>query len=548
MGYGSVRVRTALLSVYDKTDLVRFARALVKHDIRIVSTGSTAKTLKEEGVPVTEVQDVTKFPEMMDGRLKTLHPAIHGGILARRDKSSHLASAKEHGIGLIDLVVVSLYPFEKTLASTQDDEKIIEMIDIGGPTMLRAAAKNHAAVAAVCDPADYDFVLRELEMGEGSLTTDVRRMLAGKVFDQTARYDRLIARYFESTAPTGLRSGLPSLTASAATGSAKIAGAAGAVSASEPAPAELVLKYEKVSDLRYGENPHQKAALYRASTGGARGLADAKVHGGKELSYNNYLDLEAAWALVSAYQEACATVVKHNNPCGFALNADIAKAFKQAFACDPLSAFGGIVAVNRPVDAKTAKTIIAAGFLECVIAPAYTPDAIGVFKEKKNLRIVETTRPASSPERDFKRITGGLLSQDLNQRDAVKSELKIVTRKKPTAKQIDELLAAFRLTRFVKSNAIVLMKGGVAYGIGMGQPSRVDSAASAFKKAGKRSRGAVLASDGFFPKPDSIQLAARHGIKAIIQPGGSIQDPEVIKACDKAGIAMVLTGVRNFSH
>lgn len=523
MGYGSVRVRTALLSVYDKTNLVSFARGLAAHGIKIVSTGSTAKTLRDSGVAVTEVQDVTKFPEMMDGRLKTLHPGIHGGILARRDKPEHLAAAKQHGIGLIDLVVVSLYPFEKTLASTNEAEKIIEMIDIGGPTMLRAAAKNHDAVAAVCDPADYDEILRELEMGEGSLTLDLRKRLAGKVFGETSKYDALIARYFASTAP----------------------GAPAAASAQN----ELVLKYAKVGDLRYGENPHQKAALYRAADGTvAPGLTDAKVHGGKELSYNNYLDLEAAWALVSAYDAPAATVVKHNNPCGFAILPDIAKAFKQAFACDPLSAFGGIVAVNRPVDGKTAKTIISAGFLECVVAPSYSAEALGVFKEKKNLRVVEIGRKSASPERDFKRITGGLLVQDAAQKDPARADLKVVTRKKPTAKQVEALLAAFRLTRFVKSNAIVLMKGSVAVGIGMGQPSRVDSALTAFRKAGKRSRGAVLASDGFFPKPDSIQLAARHGIKAIIQPGGSIQDPEIIKACDKAGIAMVLTGIRNFSH
>jgi len=513
MGHGLVKVRAALISVYDKTGLVPFAKGLAKHGIRIISTGSTAQVLRDGGVKVTEVQEVTHFPEMMDGRLKTLHPGIHGGILARRDRPAHLASAKEHGIGLIDLVVVSLYPFEKTLASTQDAEKIIEMIDIGGPTMLRAAAKNHDSVAAVCDPADYAQLLRDLEMGEGSLTLDLRRKLAGKVFAETAKYDGLIARYF-----------------------------AGGVSADE-----IHLKYEKVGDLRYGENPHQKAALYRSASG-PKGLADAKVHGGKELSYNNYLDLEATWALVSAYDAPSATVVKHNNPCGFAMNEDLGKAFKQAFACDPLSAFGGIVGLNRKVDAKTAKTVIAAGFLECVIAPAYDAAAIEVFKTKKNLRVVEIGRQAPGDERDFKRITGGLLVQDLARRDAARAELKLVTRKKPTAKQIEELLAAFRLTRFVKSNAIVLMKGGVAYGIGMGQPSRVDSALTAFRKAGKRIRGGVLASDGFFPKPDSIQLAAKHGIKAIIQPGGSIQDAEVIKACDKAGIAMVMTGIRNFSH
>jgi phosphoribosylaminoimidazolecarboxamide formyltransferase/IMP cyclohydrolase len=521
MGYGLRKVRTALISVYDKTGLVGFARELVKHEIRVVSTGSTAKTLRENKIPVTEVQEVTRFPEMMDGRVKTLHPLIHGGILARRDKTEHLDAAKKHGIGLIDLVVVSLYPFEKTLASTQDPEKIIEMIDIGGPAMLRSAAKNHDAVASVCDPADYAELLRELEISEGSLTLDFRKKLAGKVFAATAAYDGLIARYFA--------------------GIHHEAAAAGAAS-------DLTLRYSKVGDLRYGENPHQKAALYRSNESRVKGLADAKVHGGKELSYNNYLDLEATWALVSAYDAPSATVVKHNNPCGFAIHKDLSKAFKLAFACDPISAFGGIVGLNRSVDGKTARTVIAAGFLECVIAPGFTAEALEVFKTKKNLRVVEIGRKPSAAETDFKRITGGLLVQDLNELDAKKENLKLVTRKKPTAKQLDELLASFRLTRFVKSNAIVVMKNGVAYGIGMGQPSRVDSAASAFKKAGKHARGAVLASDGFFPKPDSIQLAARNGIKAIIQPGGSIQEPEIIKACDKAGIAMVLTGIRNFSH
>jgi len=524
MSEKQVQVKTALISVFDKTGLVVFARELKRRRVRILSTGNTARTLREAGIEATEVSEITDFPEMLDGRVKTLHPKIHGGILARRDKKSHLAVLAEHGIPMIDLVVISLYPFEQVRRRSSVREEIIEMIDIGGPTMLRAAAKNMDGVGAVCDTADYGEVLRELDRGKGTLSAAFRRKLAMKVFAVTSAYDTAITDYLAGDSGTGRKSDAP-----------------GAL------PANLSLSYRKAGDLRYGENPHQKAALYRSLGGETGGLSEAEVLGGKELSYNNYLDLEAAWSLVSGFKEGCACVVKHNNPCGFAIHPDRAKAFKLAFAGDPLSAFGGIVGTNRRVDAALAKAILEAGFLECVVAPAFDAQALKLLREKKNLRLVAAPRRAPSAF-DFKKIQGGLLVQTPDQRDVAARQLKTVTLRHPAAKQMSDLLTGFKLLRFIKSNAIVIVKDGQAVGIGMGQPSRVDSVHTAIRKAGKRAKGAILASDGFFPKPDSIRAAAKHGISAIIQPGGSIKDAEVIAGCDKAKIAMVLTGVRHFTH
>ena len=515
-------LKRALISVYDKAGLLPFVKGLVKHGVEIVSTGNTAKALREAGFSVTEVSEITGFPEMLNGRVKTLHPKIHGGILARRDKPDHLATLNEHHIPLIDLVVINLYPFEKALERRASHEDTIEMIDIGGPTLLRAAAKNYESVAVVCDIEDYSEVLKRLDSGKGKLDTPYRKQLASKVFERTYRYDEHIAGFLKSD---GVQQ-----------------------DQADSLPEELQLNYRKLKALRYGENPHQRSAFYRTLGNKAPGWDKAKVLGGKELSYNNYLDLDAAWSLVSAFKKAACCVIKHNNPCGFSLNADLKRAFLEAFAGDPLSAFGGIVGLNRRVDQKTAQAIFDAGFLECVVAPAFQESALKILRKKKNLRLIEMPPKLFKSDWDFKKITGGLLVQDSNLKDATKGGLKVVTRKRPPKNQVEDLLLGFKLLRFIKSNAIVLIKQGQAVGVGMGQPSRVDSVLSAIKKAGKRAQGAVMASDGFFPKADSIQVAAKHGIRAVIQPGGSIQDPTVIEASNKAKISMVFTGIRHFTH
>ncbi len=515
-----MKIQRALLSVFDKTGIVPFARALEAMGVEIVSTGGTADLLKIEGIAVVDVSAVTRFPEMLDGRVKTLHPNLHAGILAVRDDRKHMATLAEHGIRPIDLLVVNLYPFAETLKKTSDPEKIIEMIDVGGPSMLRGAAKNHRFVAAVSDPADYAPVLEEL-YNRGSLGETTRRRLAAKVFAATAEYDALIAGWFAG----GMSAGH---------------------SKNGALPHKLELTFEKAADLRYGENPHQKGALYREP--GASGVGDAQKLNGKELSFNNILDLDAALEMVEAFDRPACSIVKHTSPCGFALGKDASAAFKAAWACDPLSAFGSIVGFNGEVDGRTARAMLAAGFIECVIAKSFTKEALELLRAKKNLRLLAAKigRPNVAP--DFKRVKGGLLVQDRDLTDPSAADLKFPTKKKPKHSQIPDLLFAFKICRYVKSNAIVVAKGGITLGMGMGQPSRVDSCLTAFRKAGKRAKGAVLASDGFFPKPDSIALAKRAGITAIVQPGGSIQDEEVIRACDKAGIAMAFTGVRHFKH
>ena len=515
-------IKTALVSVYDKTGLIPFVKGLIQRNIQIISTGNTARTLREAGIRVTEVSEITRFPEMLDGRVKTLHPRIHGGILARRDKPEHLATLAKQQIPLIDLVVIHLYPFEEALEKDLSDEKMIEMIDIGGPTMLRAAAKNYESVTVICDRADYDSFLRVFDEQGGKPDRDYRKALAAKVFGRTSRYDEQITAYLHRSRPKAKRSRI--------------------------LPHEFAARYRKVHDLRYGENPHQASAVYTSLADDGPGLTEALVLGGKELSFNNYLDLEAAWSIVSAFKESCVCVVKHNNPCGFAVRKNITEAFRLAFEGDPLSAFGGIVGLNRAVNTATARAMVDAGFLECIVAPGFHDGALQVLRKKKNLRLVQMPRKQFRADWDFKKITGGLLVQDANLKDAASKDLKVVTRKRPTAGQLEDLLLGFKLLKFVKSNAIVLVKNKQAVGFGMGQPSRVDSVMSAIQKAGKRSGGAVLASDGFFPKPDSIQKAAKHGIRAVIQPGGSIQDQSIIKACHQAKISMVFTGIRHFTH
>lgn len=523
-----MKIRRALVSVFDKKNVLPFAKQLRELGVEILSTGGTADLFKKEGIEVKDVAEVTRFPEMLNGRVKTLHPAIHGGILALRDNSKHLETLAEHNIKPIDLVAVNLYAFAEAARTKTDEAEIIEMIDIGGPSMLRSAAKNWRFVVVLSDPADYEPVLNELR-STGGVSLETRRKLAGKVFTLTAAYDRMISDYFS--------------------------GRSSKASANGGLPETIELAFQKETGLRYGENPHQPAGLYR--DGAIGGIVSAKKLQGKELSFNNILDLDAAYEMVSAFPPkadpptagdkcACA-IVKHTSPCGFALGKNPAEAFKRAHACDPLSAFGGIIGFNCEVDGSAAKTIIKSGFLECVVAPSFTPEALEAFAAKKNVRLVAPAAP-HKPGLEFRKVSGGLLVQEADILDPKASDLRWVTKTKPKASDIADLLFAFKACRYAKSNAIVIAKGGAVVGLGMGQPSRVDSCLTAFRKAGKKAKGAVLASDGFFPKPDSIALARKHGIRAIIQPGGSIQDEDVIRACDKAKIAMAFTGVRHFRH
>lgn len=513
------KVRRALISVYDKTGVVELARSLERMGVEIISTGGTHQLLSKEGVAVKEVSEVTKFPEMLSGRVKTLHPALHAGLLALRDDSQHVKTLSEHNIKPIDLLVVNLYPFWDAVKNKTDEREIIEMIDIGGPSMLRSAAKNFRFVASVSDPADYPRLVEELEKNDRGLSEATRRALAAKVFRLTAYYDGLIRDYLAN----------------------------GAAKSESRFPENLRLDFEKAGDLRYGENPHQPAAFYREKSVSG-GVLEAKKLNGKELSFNNLLDLDAAWELVCAFDQPASVIIKHLNPCGFAVGKGALEAFKKAYACDPLSAFGGIIGFNGPVDAKTAQAILDTGFMECVIAEAFDKKALELLRTKKNLRLLAAKPLAGEGRLDFKKVGGGLLLQEADAKETSAADLKVVTKKKPSKAELADLLFAFKVCRFVKSNAIVIAKGGATLGLGMGQTSRVGSCDTAFRNGGKRARGAVLASDGFFPKPDSIQLAKKYGIRAVIQPGGSIQDAEVIKAADKADISMVFTGVRHFRH
>ncbi len=517
-----IKVKRALISVSDKNGLVDFARGLQKFGIEIISTGGTAKLLQNNQIPVKEVSDYTGFPEMLDGRVKTLHPTIHGGLLALRDNPEHMKQLQDHRIGLIDMAVINLYPFERVIQKKNVTvEEAIENLDIGGPAMLRSAAKNYKNVAVVCNPAKYKDILKELDTNSGILSDAVLINLAIEAFSLTSRYDSVIYSFLNERLRSGQLSHLPR---------------------------ELNLRFTKLQDLRYGENPHQTAALYREAEH-TKGFAKIKQLHGKELSFNNILDLNAAIDIVKEFENPAAAVVKHNNPSGVAEDKELARAFQSAFDCDSLSAFGGIIGLNKAVDLKTAKLIFKSGFMECVIAPGYQKEAFDVLSQKKNFRIVELQlEDLPSGGFDFKCIPGGLLLQDKDEKKISAADLKIVTKVKPTKTQMDSLLFAWKVSKFVKSNAIVLVKGTKTVGIGCGLPSRVDSAAHAVKKAGKNTKGSLLASDAFIPKTDTIKLAKKSGISAIIQPGGSIADPDVIKEADKAKIAMVMTGVRHFKH
>ena len=517
-----IKIRRALISVSDKAGILDFAKELNKLGVEILSTGGTAKLLRENNIPAKEVSEYTGFPEMLDGRVKTLHPKIHAGLLALRENNEHMATLKKHNIGLIDMVVVNLYPFEKTTQKPGVSiAEVIENIDIGGPSMLRSAAKNHQSVAVICNPARYNEVVEELRQNNGAISEALMRELGVEVFKHTSRYDGAIFSYLSGYFKTAKEA--------------------------EGFPHELSVGFEKIQELRYCENPHQKAAFYREK-GKTSGVINAKQLQGKELSFNNILDLNAAFELVKEFKNPAAVIVKHNNPCGVAEDKSLETAYLEAWKCDKLSAFGGIVALNKKMDIKTAKVVAKSGFLECIIAPGYDKEALELFKEKKNLRLLESYDLEPVNEADFKRVSGGLLLQDKDLDTLNMSNLKVVTKKKPTKNEMESLIFAWKVAKHVKSNAIILCRGTKTVGIGAGQMSRVDSVFISTKKAGKSAIGSVMASDAFFPKEDAIQLAAKYKIKAIIQPGGSIADEAIIKMADKHKIAMVTTGMRHFRH
>jgi phosphoribosylaminoimidazolecarboxamide formyltransferase / IMP cyclohydrolase len=506
---GNVRVERALLSVSDKSGIVELGRALAGLGIELVSSGGTAAALKDAGVPVLKVADVTGAPEILGGRVKTLHPKIHGGILADRRKPEHLDELEVQGIGRIDLVVCNLYPFERTVAHpsvTEDDA--VEQIDIGGPAMVRAAAKNFHSVAVVVDPQRYEEVVKEIQR-DGEVTEETRRSLAREAFAHTASYDAAISAYFSRQGDF---------------------------------PQKLLLAGQKVLDLRYGENPHQNAAFYRTGTGG---LAGAEQMHGKELSYNNLLDTDAAWKLVFDLDEIAAAIIKHSNPCGVAIAPTPSEAYALALECDRTSAFGGIVALNRPCDGATAAAIVEI-FTEVVVAPDFDEDALATLTQKKNLRLLKVS-PSHRPEFDVRRVSGGLLVQSPDPKDAAQTA-EVKTKAQPSDAQWRDLRFAWVVAKHVKSNAIVLAKDGVAVGVGAGQMSRVESTELAARRAGERARGTVCASDAFFPFRDGLDAAVAAGATAVIQPGGSVRDDEVIAAADEHGIPMVFTGRRHFRH
>lgn len=507
--------KRALLSVSDKTGLLEFARQLIALDFEIISTGGTKKALEDGGLNVIGVEDITGFPEMLDGRVKTLHPKIHGGLLAKRHNSAHMAQLEEAGISPIDLVVVNLYPFKETIEKPETTEAdAIEQIDIGGPSMLRAAAKNFADVLSVVDTADYERVISFLEAGQEDFT--FRKELATKVFQHTAAYDALIANYLTT----------------------------------EEFPEKLTLTYEKQQSLRYGENSHQAAAFYRNPIPAKLSIITKQLHG-KELSFNNLKDANAALNMVSEFEEPCVVAMKHMNPCGVGIADNIEQAWDEAYESDPMSIFGGIVAVNREIDAATAQKMHEI-FLEIVIAPSFSAEALEILGKKKNIRLLQADLSHRDEVERFETVTvsGGLLVQESDRQVEAVSDFKVVTKTQPTAEQLKALQFGQHVVKFVKSNAVVVTTATKTLGVGMGQPNRIDSTKIAIQKAMPKEgyEHAILASDAFFPMDDCVEYAAKHNIKAIVQPGGSIRDKDSIAMADKYGIAMVTTGVRHFRH
>jgi len=516
------KIQRAILSVTDKTGLVDFARQLSGLGVELISTGGTAKLLRDSGITVKDISDLTGFPEMLDGRVKTLHPKVHGGILHRRENAAHRSSVAEHGIQPIDMVVVNLYAFEKTAGKPGVEfDELIENIDIGGPSMIRSAAKNFQDVAVVTSPSDYSAIAEELSRSKGELSAATKWRLAQKAFATTAAYDSAIASTLERVNANGhfqlqTESGFPGT---------------------------LRLSFNKVADLRYGENPHQKAAMY--SDGSGMGVANGVQVQGKELSYNNIVDLQAAWDLAQEFDEPVCAIIKHTNPSGTATGKTLAEAYKKALECDPVSAFGGVIGVNRPIDGEAAEEM-AKLFLEVIAAPGFDEAAKAKFAAKKNLRLVEIK---DAPQKwVLKNVSGGILVQDADTRQLQESDLKVVSKRPPTAEEKRALLFAWKVCKHVKSNAILYAREGQTVGVGAGQMSRVDSCRIGAAKAVLPLKGTVAASDAFFPFPDGVEEIAKVGATAIIQPGGSVRDNEVIEAADRLGLAMIFTGVRHFRH
>ncbi|MCG2782329.1 MAG: bifunctional phosphoribosylaminoimidazolecarboxamide formyltransferase/IMP cyclohydrolase [Candidatus Altiarchaeales archaeon] len=510
-----MRIKRALLSVSDKEGIVEFAKSLAELGIELVATDKTGKLLRENKIPVRSVEEVTGFPEILDGRVKTLHPKIHAALLSIHDKEGHRKQLAEHEIVPIDMLVVNLYPFKETISKSSSMEEAIENIDVGGPAMIRAASKNFQDVVVVISPAQYPEILEELK--EGDVGFEKRKALAFEAFKVTSNYDALIYDYLMGEA--------------------------------ERFPQLLSLRYENPERLRYGENPHQSAALYRELLQKGSCITKAnQIHGEKDLSFNNILDMDAALSLIREFERPTVAIIKHSNPSGVASSDDLSEAYRKAYACDEYSAFGSVVAVNRPVDKETAEEISKL-FIEVVIAPSFGKEAMDILGKKKNLRVLELNMDEAPDEKfDFRKVSGGLLVQTPDVEPVGKDDLKVVTKKKPTEEDMKSLLFAWKVVKHVKSNAIVLARDGYTVGIGAGQMSRIDSVDVAVRKAGENAAGSVMASDAFFPFRDSIDAAAKAGIKAIIQPGGSIKDEECIRAADEHGIAMVFTEVRCFKH
>jgi phosphoribosylaminoimidazolecarboxamide formyltransferase / IMP cyclohydrolase len=515
---GEVRVSRALLSVSDKTGILEFARGLAELGIEIVSTGGTARELAEAGIPVRQVSELTGFPEIMDGRVKTLHPKLYAGLLARRDDRAHMRSAEEHEVEFIDLVCVNLYPFERTASARGvGDEEVVENIDIGGPTMIRAAAKNSAFVASVVSPESYDAVLAELREADRMLSVQTRENLAAEAFAYTARYDTAIARWFQEKR--------------------------------EDFPPLMVRAFEKVLDLPYGENPHQRAAYYAQVGARTHVLSMVAQLGGKQLSFNNLLDLDSARLLMSEFHIPACAIVKHNNPCGVAVAATALEAYRLAFACDPMSAYGGVICINRRVNRELAEALVGQ-FIEVLFAPGYDEDALEVLFSKRNMRILDDRerRNANMIDPNLRQVVGGMLVQDRDHDLEDRAEMQVVTERRPNEPQWSELLFAWKVSKYVRSNAIVITRDLATVGIGAGQMSRVDSVRLAIEKARTPLKGAVMASDAFFPFADGVQLALEAGIEGIIQPGGSVRDVDVVAAVEAAGATMVFTSRRHFRH
>jgi phosphoribosylaminoimidazolecarboxamide formyltransferase / IMP cyclohydrolase len=516
------RIQRAILSVTDKTGLVDFAGKLEALGVELISTGGTAKLLRDSGIKVKDISELTGFPEMLDGRVKTLHPKVHGGILHRREDAAHRSAVAEHGIQPIDMVVVNLYAFEKTAAKPGVQmAELIENIDIGGPSMIRSAAKNFHDVAVVTSPADYEAIAKEMSSSGGELSSATNWRLAQKAFATTAAYDSAIASTLERVSSNGHFELHPA----------------------ERFPATLRMSFQKVMDLRYGENPHQKAAMY--SDGSGKGVANGHQLQGKELSYNNIVDLQAAWDLAQEFEEPVVAIIKHTNPCGTATGKSLLEAYKKALECDPVSAFGGVIGVNRVIDGAAAEEM-AKLFLEVIAAPGFDEDAKAKFASKKNLRLVEVI--PSDQKWTLKNVSGGMLVQDADIRPLTEADLKVVTRRAPTPEEKRALLFGWKVCKHVKSNAILYVRDGQTVGVGAGQMSRVDSCKIGAMKAQLPLKGTVAASDAFFPFPDGVEEIAKAGSTAIIQPGGSVRDQEVIEAADRHGMAMIFTGVRHFRH